>query len=92
MKRRSSIYLAACAVSLFTQAVRADHITKLYGNSAGSNGIQIFNVTSRWITILCSYRRQYRNDLASCCWEPACLDWRGACGAKRRDLVVLSFC
>lgn len=44
MKRKSSIYLAASALLLFTQLMRADHITKVYGNSAGGDGIEIFNV------------------------------------------------
>jgi hypothetical protein len=44
MKPKTSIYLAACVSLLFTQALRADHITTLYANSAGTDGIQKFSI------------------------------------------------
>lgn len=44
MKRSAAGYLAACCMLVFMQAARADYTVTLYANSAGSDGIQKFNV------------------------------------------------
>jgi hypothetical protein len=44
MKLRRLIWVGVCLTFLFTQAAFADHVTTVYGNSAGTDGIRILSV------------------------------------------------
>jgi len=57
MSKQASMYLAVFSAFLFTQVVRADHITTLYANSAGTDGVQKFSidVTTGTETLLTHY-------------------------------------